>query len=387
MSLRKFRLETTLLSALGILYLLSANHTPFGAFADDFKWVLLSENFWNFSILSPWLAHAPPETSINWGMSILLMPVTGIFGRNIWALKIYATLLLYAGTVLFYLGTRSFFKPHLKYVYLLLLFGSEFYISNSGLVISEIGFVFLFGGVVYLLSQKKPPIVFLGILTGLSLLTRTPSLLIFLILMGLFLYRKDAKGAGIYAAISLFILLPFLWVSKSHSGEVSFYSKYWALLSQASLQEIIYGIFKKGYFYFKGLACLTFIYLPTFKLNFLIVKVAAILTVWFGFGSGLIHKDKKGALLFLKLYAVAYIALFLLWPYFDVRYVRPYYPVFIFLVALGWQKWEPPRQKWITHALLGLALISNLIPTGLLLKKSFQNLLTRRHILLNHRIR
>lgn len=360
---------------ISLLYFLSANNALFGQYADDFKYVLFGENLSRFDFSSPWSAHALFETSINWGTSIFLAPVLKFLGRNILILKLYFTSLLLAGTFLFYFSTKRFIVNYLHIPYLVFLFGNGLYLSNSGLILSEIPFIFMMGVFSWIILK---PVSFkrslaLGLVTGFLILIRPFGLLVPLICVGTVFQGQKVKFSLVYIAATCFIFSPAIITSILNSGDISFYSKYWGLLGKVNFGDFIAGILNKVFFYLKGMSGLTFFYAPGLLPNWLAIKIIIIGLVWITFGAGLIINGSHSGWKFFKFYFVIYMGVITFWPYYDVRYVRTIYPFFILIFMSGLGQFSFFKNRnWAVPSFVILCLLSNSPEIKRTLLASFQ---------------
>jgi hypothetical protein len=254
-----------------LLHMICCNGVLFGHYVDDIKWVLLAEEFLKGSAQASWSFIPRVETSLNWGWSLMLAPVIALVGRHILLIKIFSALLFWGGLFLFYGATRSLVKENLRPVYAFFLFINGYVLSYCGNVISESGYIFLFGLLIHGLFHPRwkrgalsvPLVLFWGGLTSLLLLTRTVGM-IAVPLVGAALWKQKPPRAALLFGLSVGMFsLPFFLFSHKTSGSFSFYQSFWGLRLDHGFMVLAQGSLKNLFYYLKGFTGLTFFFLPT----------------------------------------------------------------------------------------------------------------------------
>jgi hypothetical protein len=194
------------------------------------------------------------------------MPAAALPGAGALAFKAWSAALLLAGTFLFYSSTRDRLSPLGRVVFLAAIFFNNFYLAFVGNVLSEAGYLLIFGAGFYLAVKKRwlwdstpRQTVLLGLLAGFLVLTRVIGAVFFLaafLEMGLSRRLKETLRFGIVVVLTV---APYFVLSKLASGSYTFHGSGWALWTRnpASALRIPAA---NLYFYFKGLTLLTFVY-------------------------------------------------------------------------------------------------------------------------------
>jgi hypothetical protein len=370
------RWEAAALAAAAALYLAACNAVPLGHYVDDLVWVLLSRSLVHGSVMASWSVVPRVETSATWGFSILLMPVAAFFEGNALAFKVWSAFLLTTGTILFYLHTRERFSPAGRALYLGALFFNNFTIAFSGNVLSEAGYILLFGagsllalGRGWLHRPTPQRMALLGVLAGGLILTRAIGaafLLAALLDLGL---SRRFKDACLLAGAAALTAGPYFLVSKLTSGNYTYHSAGWALWTQGG--AAVHILCSNAYFYLKGLALLTFIYFPAVISNEVWLKAILTAVVWGAALRGAARLACQEGGRFLLVYAAVYGVVCVLWPFQAPRFVFPVYPVFLIIVLEGVCALLPDRGRVPILGALGLAvLLTNLRPVEEVLKAS-----------------
>ncbi|OGS25088.1 MAG: hypothetical protein A2314_04045 [Elusimicrobia bacterium RIFOXYB2_FULL_50_12] len=336
------------LAGILLIYGLSSNYLAFGHYDDDVKWVLMARQFLRFSYASPWSFFHTPELT-NWGTAIIIAPIVAVAGNHVLLIKLFMSGLLLSGIVLFYSVTRHFFADHELPFYLFALTANSFLLSFSGAIISESAYIFIFSAILYLLYNRDwlnqlTPVraLTVGAMCSLLLLTRTAGLLLIACIGLEFLLKREYKNLFFVAAATALFSLPYFIVSKTASGEVSFYNKYWTLMMALPVKTIFESAVANALYYWKGLTCLTHIQLVSFFPRAGIIKYAVMAGLAAPFILGIIRiRSRIEKTLFM--YTVSYGALYVLWSYCAPRYALPFYPLYIFWVFRGIQRIAPSK--------------------------------------------
>lgn len=370
--------ETLGLSAAALLGLACCNSVFLGHYVDDVVWLLLSRSFLEGSLLSAWSFFPRLETSATWGFSLLLAPAVALFGANAVALKAWSAGLFLAGTFLFYVATRGGFSPRERLAYLAALFFNGFYLSFAGSVISEAGYLLLFGAGAYLIARREwlarptgERLALLGLLSAFLILTRVIGTAFFLAAVLELCLARRFREAARYAAVVAAAVLPYFLLCKLASGAFTYHASGWAVLSQASVPAAVKIPLANAYFYLKGLSLLTFIYFPAFMPNaaWLKIPVAAAVVGVAAFGAARAAALPGGR--FLLAYSLLYGMVCAAWPFQGPRFIVPVYPLFAFLFLSGLVSLVPRRFEARALAALGvLVLATNLGEIGGLLRAS-----------------
>ena len=344
------------------VYLLACNAVNFGQYVDDVNWLLYAEQLLKGSLLKPW--HYPParEVSLTWGVPGALMPVLALAGRNILLLKAYFALLFFSGLALFFFATRSRFEGLPGYAFLSLLFLCDFMLPFAGNIMSEPGYIFLFGLILFLLFQKDwlnrgqtRHWIFLGALSGGLALMRSIGLMAPLAVIVELTAAKKWRSATWYSAAALFCISPYLIFEKSHTSSISFYAWYWAPLAQQGLSRSLGVAWHNAFFYWKGLSCLTAVYLPSLLPHWTWVRTGAMAAAALLVSLGM-AQERSALHRFLTIYGAGFFLVCCLYPYQAPRYVVPLYPVFLFFVFEGLKR--VVAERFQTKAFIGLAAIA-----------------------------
>lgn len=360
-----------------IVFLVSCNHLPFGHYVDDIKWVTMAESFLHGSVLASWSSVPLPNTSITWGFGFILTPAVWLFGRHELFFKIYSSLMMSVGFGFFYISVRRLMDIGGRIFLLLGLGGVSYVTSFSGNVISESGYVLVWGVLAYFLSRVEenafgPKRAFLiGVLMGFLFLIRNIGGLavISAIGMGRNFFRRQiffpfAVG-GLIAAIpvSLFI--------KSLSGSWSFYGPYWKMGVSRGIWFYMDLFSNNLSYYWKGLTCMTFVNLPALLPPQALIKTIFIILGIVGVGRGLFLLWEKPFGRWLIVYALGYLVVLGFWSYQAPRYLLPAYPVFVTFLGVGVKGlWNKRGTRWALMGMMCLSVLSNGPEVGGLLKKS-----------------
>lgn len=354
-SLKRFFTEKYLVAAGGLLilllFVLARKAVAFGGYVDDVKWVLAAENFLNGSLLAQCMVF-PYIELMNWGTSVLLLPVIALFGRNIPVLQLYSVAAFFSGMFLFFSATAGKKSPGAKLAYLFVLALNGFVFSFLGGVTSEVFYLFLFGALVYLGYGKKwagdgtvPQTAALAVLSGLLVLTRSIGALAVVGIAVEMLLARRYRALLLYCGVVMACVLPSVAVSKLSSGALTFYDSYWGLLLKMGPLNVLNSAASNLYYYAKGLACLTFINLPALLppgLNSVKAVFIAVFAALCAVGMARnVKKDPLGR--FLAFYFVLYLLVYALWMYFSPRYALPVYPVFVYWVFKGIEAFLPGK--------------------------------------------
>ncbi len=348
----KFLLPAEALAIL-LLMILGRRAVPFGSYVDDIKWVLAAENFLKGSLHAQCIVF-PYIELMNWGTSLLLMPVIALFGRNVPLLQIYSATALFLGMILFFFSTAENKSAAGKTAYLFILTLNGFVLSFLGGITSEVFYMFLFGGLVYLGFRKKwlengtiLEIAAFAALSGLLVLTRSIGAAFVIAAAAEMLVARRYRAALLYGGVVAACVLPSVVVSRLSSGAFTFYDSYWGLLLKMGAANIFKSFFANLYFYAKGLSCLTFINLPAFLPAGLTPVKLLFIAVFSGLSAfGIARNFGKSSLArFLAVYFVLYFTVCALWMFFSPRYVLPVYPVFVYWVFKGLEAALPERSR------------------------------------------
>lgn len=332
-----------------LLFVLARKAVPFGGYVDDVKWVLAAENFLKGSLRAQCM-YFPYIELMNWGTSVLLMPVLALFGRNIPVLQLYSVTALFFGTLMFFSATAGNKTAAGKVAYLFVLALNGFVFSFLGGVTSEVFYLFLFGALVYLGYAKKwacegtvPQTAALAVLSGLLVMTRSVGALAVAGTAVEMLLARRYRALLLYCGVVSACVLPSVAVSKLSSGAFTFYESYWGLLLKMGPLNVLNSAASNLYYYAKGLACLTFINLPALLPPGLNSVKAAFIVVFAALCAvGMARNVKNDPLgRFLALYFALYLLVYALWMYFSPRYALPVYPVFVYWVFKGIEAFLP----------------------------------------------
>lgn len=346
--------------ALGVsgamVFLLCCNNLPFGHYADDIKWVLLAETFLRGSVQTSWSVVPLPDTTITWGFGFLLMPVVSLFGRQALILKIFSALCVVGGIGLFYFSIRRMLDICGRVLVLAGLGGVAFMAIFSGNVISEAGYLLLFGLFAYLVSRLEgdgPRTFFiLGAIAGVLFLVRNIGALAPLSLIAF-------KRRFLWNRVSLFFAMGFLLMAlpvsvmiNRLSGTWSFYGPYWLLGSGGSLLAAAERFLGNLFYYWKGLTCMTLMNLPAVLPPISWVKggCMSVGAIFVGRGIWLWRGQPAGR--WLGLYFLGYVFVLGMWTYQAPRYALPIFPVFLVFLGAGIRgAWE---RAWGRLVLVGV---------------------------------
>jgi len=356
-----------------LAYALSSNYIRFGHYDDDVKWVLMARQFLHFSHTQPWQSFGVQEL-INWGTSLVIAPVVAVTGGNIPALKLFMSGLLISGILLFFSVTRNFFTAREIPFYLFALTLNSFLLSFSGAVISESVYIFLFALALYLLYRHEwlrgmTPMRALafGALCSLIILTRTAGVL-FLACICLELLRQRAyRSLLLIAAATALFSLPYFVISKTSSGDVTFYRKYWQLLLSLPLAGILDTARANAVYYWKGLTCLTHVQLPYFFPDSTTVKYAVMAGMAVPFLLGITRIRNRVEKILLA-YTLLYGLLYVLWSYRAPRYALPFYPLYVFWIFRGIQRISAGK-AFVAWSIMGLLTAASIVSNASSMKE------------------
>lgn len=361
------------------VFLLCCNNLPFGHYVDDIKWVLLAETFLRGSAQTVWSAVPLPDTTITWGFGFLLMPVVFLFGRHVMVLKIFSSLCVVVGNGFFYFSVRRWLDLSGRALVLVGLGGVAFMAAFSGNVISEAGYLVLFGLFAYGVSrlEEGTPRTFflLGGIAGALYLVRNIGALAAMSLI--FFQRRLLWSRVSLAFLTGFVLgtVPVSVLVSWLSGTWSFYGSYWLLGSEGSLLSGAERFLGNLLFYWKGLTCMTLFNLPAVLLPVSWVKGAVMSVGAIVVGRGLwlwrVHPIGR----WLGLCFLGYMAVLGFWTYQAPRYAFPIFPVFLVLGGAGIHGvWERAWGRMILVGIFcGVLLTNSSEIAGLVRKSLIQN--------------
>ena len=360
-----------------MLFLFCCNALPFGHYADDIKWVLLAESFLRGSVQTAWSVVPLPDTTITWGYGFLLTPVVSLFGRQAMALKLFSAFCALGGIGLFYLSIRRMLDAGGRTVVLAGLGGVAFLAGFSGNVISEMGYLLLFGifsyGLSFLSENRWRTFFFMGTVAGALFLVRNIGALAPFSLIGFgrrFLWTRTAMS---FALGFLVVAGPVSLAVIQLSGTWSFYGPYWSLGSGGSLLAGVERFIGNLFFYWKGLTCMTLFNLPAIFPPLPWVKGGAMILggVMVGRGIWVWRSEPMGR--WLGLYFLGYMMVLGVWTYQAPRYAVPVYPVFLGFLGAGLKGvCESKAGRRVLVGLLFGILLSNVSEMAGLVRKSFQ---------------
>jgi hypothetical protein len=322
-----------------IVLLLSCNSLPFGHYVDDMKWVLLAESFLRGSTQTAWSALPLPDTSITWGFSLLLTPVVALFGRHEIVFKVYSALCLIIGSGFFYLSIRRMLDVGGRALVLVGLGGVTFWGTFSGNVISEAGYLLLFGLFLYLLKNPHfyaaKSSFFLGIVSGALTIVRSIGGLVSCSMVIFGRRFVMSRSFLFFVAGFLFVAGPITIIIHHLSGAISFYGPYWSLGEGAGFPVFAGRFITNIHYYWKGLTCMTLVNLPAVmgpnpwvKLFFMLLGAVGVLRgIW-------VWKDNSLGR-WLTFYFLGNLVILGLWTYQAPRYALPVYPVFLAFLGAG----------------------------------------------------
>ncbi|MBK8576124.1 MAG: hypothetical protein IPN90_10795 [Elusimicrobia bacterium] len=324
-----------------MIFILCCNALPFGHYVDDIKWVLLAESFLSGSVQTAWSIAPLPDTTITWGFGLLLTPVVQLFGRQALVLKIFSALCVVGGCVLFYMSIRRMLDIGGRILFLVGMGGVSFMVGFSGNVISEAGYLLLFGVFAFMISRlgldplRPRSFLLMGSVAGALFLVRNIGVLGAIALIAFwrrFFFRRD----GVLFAAGFFVVAaPVSVLINWLSGTWSFYGSYWALGSSGTLLSGAGRFLENLYYYWKGLTCLTLLNLPAILPPILWVKLACMVLGLFVLGRGLWFWWAHPAGRWLCFYFLGYMIVLGLWTYQAPRYAFPVYPVFLAFFGAG----------------------------------------------------
>jgi hypothetical protein len=360
------------------VYLLCCNSVPFGHYADDIKWALLAETFLRGSVQTAWSVVPLPDTTITWGFGFLLMPVVALFGRQPLVLKIFSALCVVGGSGLFYFSVRRMLDASGRVLVLAGLGGVAFMATFSGNVISEAGYLLLFGLFAYLVTRFEgngPRNFFImGVVAGALYLVRNIGALAPLSLVAFkrrFLWNRVSL---VFAVGFLLVAVPVSVMIFRLSGTWSFYGSYWLLGSEGSLLAGTERFMGNLLYYWKGLTCMTLLNIPAVLPPISWVKGGCMSVGAFFVGRGLWLWREPTAGRWLGLYFLGYMIVLGLWTYQAPRYALPIFPVFLAFMGAGVRgAWE---RAWgrvvLVGVLCGIFLTNGSEITGLVRKSMTQ---------------
>ncbi|MBP9698673.1 MAG: hypothetical protein KBD85_01525 [Elusimicrobia bacterium] len=360
-----------------IVFVVSCNHLPFGHYVDDIKWVLLAESFLQGSVLTSWSSIPMANTSITWGFGFLLTPVVWLFGRQELVFKIYSSMLMVAGLGFFYFSVRRLMDSGGRILLLVGLGGVSYVTSFSGNVISESGYVLMWGLICFFLSRVEAGILepkrafLIGVFMGFLFLIRNIGGLVAISVagMGLTFFRKRIFLP--FTVGGLITSIPVSLYIKSASGTWSFYAPYWKMGASRGVGFYAELISNNLYYYWKGLTCMTFVNLPELMPSNSFLKSIFVVLGFVVMGRGLFLLKEKLFGRWLIVYILGYLVVLGFWSYQAPRYLLPAYPAFMALVGMGVQGlWKKTLTRWALIGAVCLSVRSNGPEIASLLKKS-----------------
>jgi len=352
-----------------LVFAAACNTVPFGHYVDDIKWVLLAEAFLRNTLQSPWMV-LPHIELMSWGPSLLLAPIVGLLGRNIIVLKLYMTLALGSGFLLWWHCVSSREPRVTRLLFLPLLCVNGFVLSFAGGVLSESFYLVVFAVLVYAAFTRQwvreggaGVVVLLGLGSGLLVLVRAIGLLVFVCLALEFALARRWRMLLCFACAAAVCVAPYIITSFLQAGNLSFYDAYWRLRADAGLSGALGGMADNAYYYWKGLSCLTLVHLPSFAAQgSLLVKLPVMLLVGCAAVAGMIRADCHDPLeRFLLVYTILYALVLAAWSYIAPRYALVIYPLFVYWVIRGIGA-LPRARGWAFAVLAAVAFISNAQP-------------------------
>jgi hypothetical protein len=262
----------------------------------------------------------------------------------------------------------------------LALFCNNFYLAFSGNVISEAGYLLVFGVSIYgalrrewLWKSGPKPLLALGALTALLILTRVIGIAFFAAALWEMLQAKRFKDMGRYGAAVMAGILPYFLINKLASGTATYHTKGWEmLLNHGGVSTLVLAMGGNCYFYLKGLALLTFLYFPSVVPNIAWLKAICTAAMAGVAGAGAMRSGRTPAGRFLCVYFLIYGLVCVSWPYQGSRFVLPVYPLFLLWFLTGFMSWRSKNaDKWACAILSVLILGTNLREVGNILRTSW----------------
>lgn len=368
-------LEVSAVAVAAAAHFLVSNALPFGHYQDDIKWALLAESLARGSLRAQWSYFPLFETSLTWGYSVLLAPWIFLFGRHALLLKLVSTAYLAGGLGMFYAGVRPALSRGARVFLLAGLAGTSYALSFSGSVLSEAGYLLLWGALTAVFTAPRRPAgatpFRMGLLAGALISIRTVGIAVPLAAAAAPPAGWQRRETALFLGGTSLTALPVFLISKALSGEWSFYAKYWVLpggdgrLWARALNNL--------YFYFKGFSCMTVFDWSAVAPPSVILKAAS-LTIVLSFvllGGWTLRRSSAGK--FLALYAALYMGILAFWSYQAPRYFLPIYPVLVFFLARGMDTATTGRGRGLVSAgALAILLWTNRSESAVLVRRSFQ---------------
>jgi hypothetical protein len=217
--------------------------------------------------------------------------------------------------------------------------GVGFMAGYSGNVISEAGYLLLFGIFAFLVSRlnkdRAQTFFLMGSVAGGLYLVRNIGALALLSLIA-FKRRFLWNRGGVFLILAfLIVAAPVSVLIKELSGTWSFYGSYWTLGSRGSLPGGMVRFLENIFYYWKGLTCMTLFDLPAlfpplpwikgvFMLLGAVIVCRGLWTLW-----------AQPAGRWMGLYFLGTMVVLGLWTYQAPRYALPVYPVFLAILGVG----------------------------------------------------
>lgn len=371
--------ERGLWAAGAALWLACVNAVPFGHYVDDVVWVLLSRRMLHGSLAADWSYFPRLETTLPWGFSLLLLPVTAAAGAHALALKLACGAMTFGGLAFLYAALRARLDPAARRAWLVLLLFNGFLLSFDGAVMSEAGYLLLFGFSVWLalgrgwLREATPKrAAGLGVAAGLLALTRLLGGLWAAALFAELWRRRARREAALFALAAGVVLAPYALASRFSNGTYTYTGGYWALTAAHGLPAAARNIASNAYFYLKGLALLTCVYFPAFWPNVGVLKVFAVASALGAACWGAWRELGAEGGPALAAYMAAYTAACAVWPFQAPRFMEPLAPLFAFWLIAGIADAVPRRARATALAVLaGVAAMSNAGQVAALARESW----------------
>jgi 4-amino-4-deoxy-L-arabinose transferase-like glycosyltransferase len=293
----------------------------------------------------------------------IIAPVIKLKGIDLLTLKLTMTILSFVGIILFMKWTGLFWNKKISLYLSVLFLSSPIFIEFSDKIMTEIPFlVFLF--LFFIMFENwvktKKGIYLVALAIGLYCLifTRIPGIAYLLGMIVYAIITKDKKllGAGILVLLMVVITtgiiqekvdpedrfyhLKYLLYKNPFNPEAGFVSL--GNLIERSMQNFKFYIFKIGE------TCIQFPHKPVL-LSLLIV----VIILW-----GIIKFSFPSKIFYLTSFSL-YLFYFLIWPWRDVRFILPLYPVIIVMFFSGLdQILNKAKPRWKTIC-LAIVLILN----------------------------
>ncbi len=362
------RWERGLWAAGVALWLACVNAVPFGHYVDDVVWVLLSRRMLHGSLAADWSWFPRLETSLPWGFSLLLAPAAAAAGSRALVFKLASAAMTLGGLALIYAALREELEPAARRAWLAMLLLNGFLLSFDGAVMSEAGYLLLFGLSLWLALERgwlREPTngraAALGALAGLLISTRLLGLAWLVAAAAALLRGRRRASAAVFAAASALVAAPYALAAKLAPAAQAYTGAGpgWRLLLGRGAGPAMAAAAANAWFYAKGLGLLTAVYFPAFWPNVGWLKAAAAAAVGALALAGLL-RQREGSRTPLGLYAAAYAAACVCWPFQTPRLIAPLYPLFAFWLAAGAAAVSPEKRRpAVLAALAALAVASN----------------------------